>query len=149
MNRTHNKGFTLIEMMVTVAIMAIVATIAAPSFVDMIRNNRVTTAANDVLSAMQLARSEAIRQRRPITVCAGADACTDSTDWAGGWIVTSPDGVIRVWAARPNLTISGPATNITFSPDGRADGGDISLSIDEEFARTVSITVTGRASVEH
>lgn len=81
MNRAHNKGFTLIEMMVTVAIMAIVATIAAPSFVDMIRNNRVTTAANDVLSAMQLARSEAIRQRRPITVCAGADACTDSTDW--------------------------------------------------------------------
>ena len=147
MNSTRNRGFTLIEMMVTVAIMAIVATIAAPSFVDMIRNNRVTTAANDVLSAMQLARSEAIRQRRPITVCAGSEACTDSTDWSGGWIVTSADSVIRVWAARPNMTITGPV-DITFSPDGRADVGAISLSI-EDFDRTVSITVTGRAYVEH
>jgi len=149
MNRTHNKGFTLIEMMVTVAIMAIVATIAAPSFVDMIRNNRVTTAANDVLSAMQLARSEAIRQRRPITVCAGADACTDSTDWAGGWIVASPDGVIRVWPGRPNMTIACPDTDVTFAPDGRAETAAVNVSLDGEFSRTVSITATGRASVEH
>jgi type IV fimbrial biogenesis protein FimT len=149
MNSTNNKGFTLIEMMVAVAIMAIVATIAAPSFVNMIRNHRLTTAANDVLSAMQLARSEAIRQRRPITVCAGADACTDSADWSGGWIVTSPDTVIRVWSERPNMTINGPATNVTFSPDGRAETAAINLSIDDEFSRSVSITVTGRASVEH
>lgn len=149
MNSTRTKGFTLIEMMVTVAIMAIVATLAAPSFVEMIRNNRVTTAANDVLSAMQVARSEAIRQRRPITVCAGTDACTDSTDWAGGWIVTGPDGVIRVWAERPNMTIACPDRDVTFAPDGRAETTAVNVSLDGEFSRTVSITATGRASVEH
>lgn len=148
MNSRHSKGFTLTEMMVTVAIMAIVATIAAPSFVSMIRNNRIATAANDVLSAMQLARSEAIKQRRPITVCAGSDACTDSTDWSGGWLVTSPDSVIRVWAGRPNMKIEGSAANVTFSPDGRADGAEIALELDE-VSRSVLITITGRAYVEH
>ena len=77
-------GFTLIELMVTLAVLAVLAGIAAPSFMAMIRDNRITTQANNLVGSIQLARSEAAKRGVQITIRHnGATA----NNWDNGWIV--------------------------------------------------------------
>jgi len=86
MNRSN--GFTLIELMITVALAAIVMTLAVPSFEETIRNNRLTTQANELISALNLARSEAIKRQFTVSVCKSANgAACDGSGWGDGWIV--------------------------------------------------------------
>lgn len=63
-------GFTLIELMVVIAILAIVLSIGVPSFTNMVKNNRLTSAANDMVAMLQFARSEAVRRGRNVQVSA-------------------------------------------------------------------------------
>jgi prepilin-type N-terminal cleavage/methylation domain-containing protein len=80
-------GFTLIELMVVVAIVAVLATVGAPSFRDMLLNQRLAAAARGFGAALSLARSEAIQRAQSVTVTALA-----GNDWSGGWTVrTGPD----------------------------------------------------------
>ena len=87
MNREN--GFTLIELMVTLAIAAILLTVAIPSFNTTIKNNRLITDANRLVSSVGLARSEAVKHGRTATVCVSSDqaTCTGETDWTLGWMV--------------------------------------------------------------
>lgn len=74
-------GFTLVELMVTVAIVAILVTLGVPSFIDMVKNNRISGQANDFTTALMLARSEAVRR--------GSIVCVKSKgsegNWSAGW----------------------------------------------------------------
>ena len=89
------SGLTLIELLVAVAVLAILLSIGMPSFQSMVAQNRATSAANELQSTLQFARSTAIAQARPVTVCAAnftgtTPTCiTDPTvrNWSGGWIV--------------------------------------------------------------
>jgi type IV fimbrial biogenesis protein FimT len=88
--RSH--GFTLMELMVSLAIAGIVLGIAAPSFTEFLRNNRLTNAANDFLSAAQVARTEAIKRQVAVAVCSSTNPQIDAADCADnttftGWIV--------------------------------------------------------------
>lgn len=83
-------GFTLIELMVTIAIAAILMGIAIPSFVATISSNRLTTSANELVSALNLARSEAIKRGIQVTLLR-----TGNTNqvWENGWqVFTDIDG---------------------------------------------------------
>jgi type IV fimbrial biogenesis protein FimT len=89
----RTRGFTLIELMVTIAILAILITLAAPSFSNVIRSNRVASQTNALVTALNTARSEASKRGLPVTVCAAKDAafsaCSgDAADWQKfGWMV--------------------------------------------------------------
>lgn len=67
-NKANQCGFTLVELMVGVAIMGVMATIAAPSFVEMIRGNTARSQANQLLAMMHYARSEAIKRQATVEV---------------------------------------------------------------------------------
>jgi type IV fimbrial biogenesis protein FimT len=94
MNRATQSGFTLWELMFTLAVAGIVLGIGVPSFKEFLRNNAMSAAVNDVVTGVLLARAEAVKRQVPVTLCASADpnaaapACgTFSGGGAGGYIV--------------------------------------------------------------
>lgn len=82
-------GFTLIELIITLAIAAILMTVAIPNFQTFVLNNRISAQANDFMAALGLARSEAIKRATRVTICKSANstACATSGNWEQGWIV--------------------------------------------------------------
>lgn len=94
--KTRNAGFTLMELMIVLALAAVILSIGAPSFNEFRRNNRLTGVGNELLGAMQTARSEAIKRQVPVAVCPsdnpGDAAATCSGGAYTGWIVfADPD----------------------------------------------------------
>lgn len=116
-----NAGFTLIELIVTLAVAGILASLAVPSFKTTIQNNRLVTQSNDLLGAMLYARSQAIsgvangttNPPRYVTVCASSDGATcSSTNWANGWIVSGyPTAPTAAPGVATNLSV--PSTTAT------------------------------------
>jgi type IV fimbrial biogenesis protein FimT len=87
----RDTGFTLVELLITIVVASILLAIGVPAFKDFIKNNRVTAQANDLVSAIQLARSEALKRGTVMVVCASNDqaTCTGKDTWLDGWIVFS------------------------------------------------------------
>jgi type IV fimbrial biogenesis protein FimT len=89
----HARGFTLIELMVTISIAAILLAVAAPSFRSFVRNAELRTASNDFMVALTRARSEAVKRGWPVTVCKSTNAtadnpsCSSLATWEGGWVM--------------------------------------------------------------
>ena len=125
---TRGSGFTLVELMVTIAVLAIIASIAIPSMRSLIASNRLAAMSTDVVASLQLARSEAIRRNAPVTVCSSSDgaSCQASTDWSR-WIVighdnvAAADDVVRDTSVSGGMQVSGPAAGIRFKPTGLLD----------------------------
>lgn len=135
--QSRTRGFTLLELLVTLALVAILAALAAPSFTTLINSNRLSGAANDIVAALQVARMEAVRRGENVVICPSADGATCSgTDWSrmivfsdrnGNQAVNAPqDVVIRDVALaanglhlRPSARVAG-GHRIRFSPDGLA-----------------------------
>ncbi|WP_036134632.1 GspH/FimT family pseudopilin [Marinobacter nitratireducens] len=88
----RHSGFTLIELIIAIIILAIVATYAVPSFQQTVMNNRLTSQINEVSSLIAYARSEASKLRSGvITACSSTDSasCAGSSAWETGWIIFS------------------------------------------------------------
>ena len=83
------KGFTLLELIVTLAVVAIVLTMGIPSFQALIRDNRLIALTNEFIGAMHLTRSEAIKRNHRVTLCKSADGmrCAIDGGYEQGWIV--------------------------------------------------------------
>jgi type IV fimbrial biogenesis protein FimT len=89
------RGFTLIELLITIALAGILMTVAAPSMTRMIGANRVQSEVSGFVNDMQFARSEAIKEGQPVSVCASGDGstCLAANTWQKGWIVfPDPNG---------------------------------------------------------
>ncbi len=114
----EHAGFTLIELMVTVSVLAILLGIGVPSFRAMIEGNRITTVANDLVSGLQFARSEAVKRGANVTLCSTNDQSTCSGTWVEGWVARNAGGALRVWpAARQGVVIAVPGS-VEFNPLG-------------------------------
>jgi len=91
MTTRRQSGFTLIELVVTLAIASILLGIGVPSFVDVVRNARIGTQYNQMARALFIARSEAVKSSEFVVVCArSAPAsldCGGKDDWKNGWLV--------------------------------------------------------------
>ncbi|MFK7816519.1 MAG: GspH/FimT family pseudopilin [Gammaproteobacteria bacterium] len=86
----QNAGFTLIELMIVMVVVAIFVTVGVPNFQNMISDNRLSTQANSLVSSLQLARSEALKLGTPVSVCrtTNGTACAGvGTSWESGWLV--------------------------------------------------------------
>jgi len=84
------KGFTLIELIITMTIAGILMAVAAPSMVGFVSSNRLASQINDLNASLSIARSEAIKRSTNAGICvtaAGGTSCVASGNWANGWLV--------------------------------------------------------------
>jgi len=164
----RNKGFTMIELLIALAIAGILAAIAMPAFQNFIKDNRLKTRTSLMISHLQLARSESAKQKSRVTVCTSSNGttCTPGTDWDNGWIVwTEKDGVagldpnteLLLSEARSNnvIEIDSGFDTMDYLPDGTAitpGGGGIQFTFCDdrtaESGRQITIALTGRAESE-
>ena len=156
-----HSGFSLIELMMALVVLAIMVGTAIPSFQSLMRDQRTSGMTNDLVSALHLARSEAVKRKQAVTVCRRANLTDDpptcaldnATSYTVGWLVTTDDSdgsaTLRAWnAPASNPVIEGPSGGVTFNSMGGVNaGGAFSLTMpgaptDQE--RCVTISQTGR-----
>jgi type IV fimbrial biogenesis protein FimT len=130
-------GFTLIEAMVVVSILAILAAIATPNMSRFLQSRRTESAARNISNDALFARGEAIKRNAPVLVCAGVSgdcaATPSSADWMNGWRVcydkdangacdagsdADPNPIRVRDAVNVNVTLAGPESRLQFNADG-------------------------------
>lgn len=160
-------GFTLVELMITLVVMAIVLAIAVPNLEGLGRDTRMTSATNSVVTALNHARSEAVTRADPVSVCASSDqeSCTGNDDWTVGWIswhdadndgaVDTGEKLLRVGDGVNNMSIStSGAGPITYTAEGSIDnGGAVTFTLepdtcDGDAKREIEINLSGRPRAE-
>jgi type IV fimbrial biogenesis protein FimT len=158
--------------MITISVMAILMAVAAPGFRAMLGSNRAAAQTNELVAALNLARSEAVKRGSPVTVCKCADpaattpACSTSTGWQAGWLVFTDGNTVgtvdgsdaRLRVGQPignNVTLtadSNYSNYVTYQPNGSSVGtgggnnGQLTLCVDG-YKRVINISSTGRVQV--
>jgi type IV fimbrial biogenesis protein FimT len=131
------KGFTAIELIITLVVASLLVGIAIPGFLAMFERNTVSTTSNDLLSGLLLARSEAVRQ--------GGGVIT-LTPSSSGWTVDSDDTNLLTYSVNHNnITIAGEA--IAYNARGRASLDDtqaFEISFDGTVKSRICLSLTGR-----
>lgn len=140
-NHRRQRGTTLVEQIMVVAIMAVLAGVAAPSMRALLSRNRVQSAQMDLMAGLQYARGSAAEMGARVVFCPTRDAsrCSDETQWDGGWLLgtdrdhdNQPDGApLRVGSSYAQVTIQSTAgrRHVAFLPDGSAGGSNLTVLI--------------------
>ena len=169
MNASKQSGLTLFELLIGLAVLSILLTVGVPSFQSTVDNNRLAAQTNALVTALNLARSEAVKRGAPVSICASTDqaTCSGATAWTQGWIaftdasgtvgeVDAPeDTVLQVWQA-----LSGPTTlestvaYVQYQPNGRSVApAVVSFELEKPdcsgpYSREITVAVTGRVDSE-
>jgi type IV fimbrial biogenesis protein FimT len=112
-------GFSLIELMTALTVLAILATVALPSYQSFVVTQRVRGASYDLMTSLVFARSEAIKRNASVSMTQAAGG------WAQGWTVSAGALTLRTqdpYGGSVSITNSASVTTITYSNDGRLNG---------------------------
>ena len=167
LEKSKEQGFTLIELMISIALLAILLGLAAPSYRSFITSNRLTAQANELVGDLTLARNEAASRSRKVQVCIASSSSTDASnascagsgnDWSAGWIIWDPvAGTVikytdpRKLSGNASMTASGPSDTsvLVYLPFGGHSSGNTwtfkLCSPGDTAGRTVTVPITGRA----
>lgn len=170
MYRKTHAGFTLLELVVTLAVAAIILSYGVPGFLDVVRNGRAAANANAFVTALSIARSEAVKRGARVTVCASDDGATCDGTWDEGWIVIADDAatdgaapaagseVLRIWPAPKGnaaVAVTGDLGWVRFLPRGdvrTTEPMPVTFNMEIEGCsdlqgRNIQLNAVGRATV--
>lgn len=158
----RQQGLTLMELMITLAIISILITVVAPSVAELLTRNRITAQVNEISGVIQLGRHTAIDEQSVTIVCPTANFSDCSNDWGLAKMVfvdldlsgtrADDEEILAGTSVSPaGLNLSGPAAPILFNPDGTASAPSTVLICDKDntdkFARALLITLQGRVKI--
>lgn len=163
MGAANVRGFTLLELMVTLAVAVVLLTIAIPSYRSVVTRNSVAANANDLVGSLNYARSEAVSRGTTVYVCASQNqtTCRNDSIWSDGWIIYAPaadasaatpdaDNRLRVHGATGSgfSVVSNDPTPLSFNADGFAIIGRTFTLQTEDHQSTTTVTVASTGRVE-
>ncbi|MBL0626936.1 type IVa pilus pseudopilin TppE [Aeromonas jandaei] len=157
------SGFSLIELMVTIALVSILLTVGVPSFGSILRSMTLTTQANNFVASINFARSEAIRRNSVVILSAAASNLTQN-HWESGWQVwidSNGNGTLdngELLRLFPDIGAGSLVSNtslVRFSGSGFLDGRSPSALVfslqppgcAREASRDITVTPAGRPSI--
>lgn len=163
---THQPGYTLIEILITIAIAGILGITALPSLNDMLQRNRIAGEVNQIIGHLHLARSEAVKTSQRVVMCTSIDGmnCVRTNAWELGWIVfvdensdrehNEDEPILRKGHGLSNTvhisTGASPTSRrkLVYQPTGFAGGSTATFTFcarhKPELARAVIVSNTGR-----
>lgn len=166
----HSSGFTMLELIIVIAIVGVLIALGVPSFKYVTTANRIASEVNGLLGDMQFARAEAIKEGQTVVVCVSSNGTTcANSPWNNGWIVCSDpandgscDGGQPIYRVQKPFTstdtfIAGGNTDaLTFNRDGFAVGlaGAVTITLHNApvvvpaYTRCLAVSAVGTLTVE-
>lgn len=144
----RERGFTVLELMVTLVVAAIVLSLAVPSFQRTIANNAVRATTSDLVSALKAARAESMSSRAMVTVS------PQGGDWGNGWTIVHQASVNSddAYQLADKVRIRSDIASVVFRPEGglTAAGNNITICHDDATidGRRITLSFLGRVTVE-
>ena len=164
---TRPRGFTLIEVMVTVSVMSTLLAVGLPAFAALLEHQRSSAALASLVSQMSHARLAAVKHRKPTILCPSTSGtrCDAGSDWSGGWMMfvergdrtrpSRPSDLLQVESVpvSRHLRVSSTAgrSYLRYLPDGRSAGSNLTLLVctrGGERLGAVVVNNAGRPRVE-
>lgn len=166
------KGITLIELMVVVAVLAILLSIGLPSFYSLIAQERLTKQSNEIVAHLMLSRAEAIKRQRTVFICPEFSGRCDGAmvsavnganlyTWDGGFVTgargggdtalefdDSQDTVLQYVSLPHDVLLVGNRKKFSFDQYGHAVSGSFYLCAQAQQGRRIVISALGRVRVE-
>lgn len=136
-NGCTESGFSLIELMVSISVLAILLSVGVPSFTSMVQRYTAQATASDFHHMLQLARSEAAKSSQTVTLCPSsgrnsAATCQATSDWSIGWLLKSADNTVIHVARAPDsdvaLSFSTAVNSIEFDPIGASTSNNVTFT---------------------
>ncbi|MBD7977702.1 GspH/FimT family pseudopilin [Serpens gallinarum] len=152
MNLHPQRAFTLVELMITLALLAILASVAVPAFAELIARNRQLALQHEVLNALNFARAYAARNNTRVNFCASSNGTTCQNDWSTGWIIRlEADGrLLRQGQPGQGNFLAwegGIARSITFHGNGTSNNGSFYQCHAQQMTWLILISRQGRARI--